>query len=167
MIIQVGGSDVSDIVSEHLDRLSKENHDLLAQGRLQTELAALKPWYDLGRRRRQGRTLVGVSELSINENLQKLGELLDAEALQTPDLRWFKLAIEDVKAFYIEALTAQPGEHAHQQIQNTLWQETQFGAGLALFYQWFQAHPKLSLFARLVASREAIGGTTSEEIEGK
>ena len=127
-------------------------------GRLASELALLKPWYDLGRRRRHGRTLVGASGQTIENNLQRLGELLDARQLPASDLKWFKLAMEDAKAYYIEALTAQPGEHAHQQVQRTLWHETQLGAGLALFYEWCRKDPKLALFARIVAPREAVAG---------
>ncbi len=135
-------------------------------GRLAVELALLKPWHDLGRRRRKGRTLVGASERTIEDNLQKLGELLDADELPAPaELKWFKLAIEDAKVFYLEALTAQPGDHDHAQVQDILWRETVLGEGLAQFYEGFRAHPKLSLFARMVAPREAVGGSTGEEVE--
>ena len=60
------------------------------QGRLSSELSILQPWYDLGRRRRGGRSLVGASDLSIDENLHKLGEYLDLEQLPTNELHWFK-----------------------------------------------------------------------------
>ncbi|MCZ6617015.1 MAG: hypothetical protein O7E57_02690 [Gammaproteobacteria bacterium] len=130
------------------------------QGRLSCELSTLKPWYDLGRRRRGGRTLVGVSDLSIDENLRKLGEYLDLEQLPTDELIWFKRAIEDAKVYYVEALTAQPGNYNQTKVYETLWFETQLGAGLAKFYERFQAHPKLSLFARIVLPREAVGGST-------
>ncbi|MCZ6643175.1 MAG: hypothetical protein O7F71_16490 [Gammaproteobacteria bacterium] len=135
------------------------------QGRLSSELSTLKPWYDLGRRRRGGRSLVGASDLSINENLRKLGEYLDLEQLPTGELRWFKRAIEDAKVYYVEALTAQPGNYNQTKVYATIWHETQLGAGLAEFYKRFRAHPKLSLFARLVLPREAVGGPTGEEIE--
>jgi hypothetical protein len=46
-----------------------------------------------------------------------------------------------------------------------LWHKTQLGAGLKVFYQRFAATPKLAIMARMVASREAIGGSTGEEIE--
>ncbi len=134
-------------------------------GRLASELSTLKPWYDLGLRRRGGRTLVGVSNLSIDENLKKLGEYLDAEQLPTNELRWFKSAIEDAKVYYVEALTAQPGNYDHTKVYEKMWFETQLGAGLAEFYEAFRAHPKLSLFARMVLPREAVGGSTSEETE--
>jgi hypothetical protein len=46
-----------------------------------------------------------------------------------------------------------------------LWHETHLGAGLRVFYERFTATPKLAFMARMVASREAIGGSTGEEIE--
>ena len=133
--------------------------------RLANEFALLKPWHALGQRRRHGRTLVGASEHAVEDNLQRLGELLDAGTLPVDELKWFKLATEDAKAYYIEALTAQPGSHSPQQVQSTLWHETQLGAGLALFYERFRKHPKLSLFARLVAPRQAVDDTAGEELD--
>ena len=135
------------------------------QGRLANEFALLKPWHELGRRRRQGRTLVGASGRAIEDNLQRLGELLDAGQLPLDELKWFKLATEDAKAYYIEALTAQPGEHPHEQVRNTLWRKTQLGAGPALFHEWFRNDPKRRPFARLAALREAIGGATGDELD--
>jgi D-proline reductase (dithiol) PrdB len=134
------------------------------QGRLATELAALEPWYELGRRRRAGRSLVGVSESSIDTILEQLGEFLDAEQLPTDDLHWFKHAIEDAKTYYVEALTAQPGVYVQRKVYDTLWHETQLGAGLAIFYEGFRAHPKLHLFARIVLPREAVGRSRGDEV---
>ena len=76
-----------------------------------------------------------------------------------------KRAIEDAKVYYVEALTAQPGSYNQTKVYETIWHETQLGAGLAKFYEAFRAHPKLSLFARIVLPREAVGGSTGEETE--
>ena len=130
------------------------------QSRLAGELSSLKPWYALGRRRRGGRTLACVSDLSIEENLHKLGEYLDLNRLPIDELHWFKQAIEDAKVFYLEAMTAQPGNHDQMQVDQTLWRETQLGAGLFLFYKGFRAHPTLHPFARLILPRTAVRGTT-------
>ena len=130
------------------------------QSRLSRELSSLKPWYKLGRRRRGGRTLACVSNLSIEENLRKLGEYLDLNRLPIDELHWFKQAIEDAKVFYLEAMTAQPGNHDQMQVNETLWRETQLGAGLFLFYERFRAHPTLHPFARLILPRTAVRGTT-------
>ena len=127
-------------------------------GRLHAELRQLAPWYELGYRRR-GRTLVGVSRLAIEDILTALGEDLDAERLPT-DLKQFKAAIEDAKAYYVEAFTAQPGQYAAEQVYAMLWHETQLGSALRLYYERFAAHPKLASFARIVLPRNAVQRVT-------
>jgi D-proline reductase (dithiol) PrdB len=119
------------------------------------ELETLRPWHDLGRRRR-GRSLVGISQVPLTENLIKLGNLLDEDRLPVTELDWFKHAIEDAKVFYLEALTAQPGEYNHQQINDLLWQETVLGGALLRYHEMFSADEQLRPFARIVAPREAI-----------
>ncbi len=131
--------------------------------RLRNELLEMKPWYDLGRRRR-GRTTVGVSNSSIDEIVQKLASWLDDRESPFPDLKWFKYAIEDAKAYYTEALTAQPGDYPPELVFRQLWHESGLGAALRAYYQYFRAHTELQLFARIVAPREAIGGATGEEV---
>jgi D-proline reductase (dithiol) PrdB len=120
---------------------------------LLNELQTLTPWHDLGRRRRRGRTLVGVSDFSITENLQKLGQLLDDNELPTEELNWFKGAIEDAKVFYIEALTAQPGDYDYAQIEQIYWRETRMGAAVLRFSEMFLEDAELSAFARIIAPR--------------
>lgn len=120
---------------------------------LLNELHTLTPWHDLGRRLRQGRTLVGVSEFSVTDNLQKLGQLLDNNTLPITELKWFKAAIEDAKVFYIEALTAQPGDYDHNQIEQIFWHETRMGAATRRFAELFLEHPELAAFARIIAPR--------------
>ncbi len=127
--------------------------------KLANELVQLRPWYDLSRRRRN-RTTVGVCDSSIDEILTQLGVWLDNPEHSIDDFKWFKSAIEDAKAFYSEALTAQPGEYPLEQIRQQLWDTTILGAALKLYYQRFSKHPKLSLFARIVAPRTVIGTAT-------
>ena len=125
------------------------------QGRLSSEFASLPPWYQIGLRRRSGRTLVGVCETSMQDILARFAEDLDANRLPT-DLRWFKAAIEDAKAFYVEAMTAQPGTYDNREIYATLWRDTQLGAALRQFHDGFAAHPSLSGFARIILPRNAL-----------
>jgi len=120
---------------------------------LLNELQTLTPWYDLGRRRRKGRTLVGISNFSMTENLEKLGQLLDDEILPVSELNWFKRAIEDAKVFYLEALTAQPGDYNQEQLQKILWNDTAMGAAILKFNDMFLANTELSSFARIIAPR--------------
>ncbi len=125
------------------------------RGRLTEELAKLAPWYDIGRRRRNGRTLIGVCTSPIEDIIEQLAADLDAQRLPE-DLTWFKAAIEDAKSYYIEALTAQPGAYNPQQTYTTLWHETQLGAALKWFYERFVSHPTLAGFARIVLPRDAV-----------
>lgn len=129
------------------------------KGRLENELLEIKPWYDLSRRRR-GRTTVGICSSSIDEIIGRLAAWLDDPQQAFPDLKWFKYAIEDAKAYYSEALTAQPGEYRPQMVLEMLWQETVLGAAMKAFYDYFENHEQFSMFARLVAPRDAIGGPT-------
>lgn len=128
---------------------------------LRRELGELMPWYDLARRRRRGRTLVGVSAESPDANVQALGRMLDAGE-RPADLRWFKHAVEDLKALYLEAMTAQPGRHDTRAIQQQFWQETRLGAALLALYEDFQhsGEGRLQLMARILAPREAVEGHT-------
>ena len=130
------------------------------RSRLSSELSSLRPWYELSKKRRRGRTLVSVSGSTIEENHSRLGEYLDLNQLPIDELQWFKRAIEDAKAFYVEAMTAQPGDYEQTQIYEVLWRETQLGAGLSQFYEGFRTHPTMRPFARLILPRSAVGGTT-------
>ena len=79
------------------------------------EIQAMRPWYDLGLEKR-GRTTLGGSGLDIDN----LGEFIYAFIEgKTPDNPrpevglsvTLKIAIEDLKAYYMEGVTAQPGQN--------------------------------------------------------
>ena len=129
------------------------------RAQLDKELADLRPWYELGVRRR-GRTTVGVCESSIDDIARDIARWLDERDAPLPDLEWFKYAIEDAKAWYGEALIAQPGDYPPGYAQQLFWSETRFGAALREYYTYFSERAEFKLFARLVASREAIGEST-------
>lgn len=95
------------------------------------ECTSLKPHYQ-----RQcvdkSRTAVGVAKVGINE----LATLLDSiyaddelKPLRTDisDRLMFRLAIDDLKAYYIEAALAGSGNPSSRQIHDWLWQETLLG----------------------------------------
>ena len=63
-----------------------------------------------------GASLVGIANASPQQNIAGLGEHLDNNRLPT-DIVWLKHAVEDIRAFYVEALTAQPGDYDPQTIQ--------------------------------------------------
>ncbi|NKB98876.1 MAG: hypothetical protein GKR90_10345 [Pseudomonadales bacterium] len=132
------------------------------RGRLDQELTQLTPWHDLSRKRRGGRTLTGLSEYSVAENFNKLGEMLDTGQVPNSEFRWLKYAIEDAKAFYFEAFTAQPGAYAHDELDKMLWQDTQLGSALRTCYQILYSNPQTRAFAGIVAPRHAIEAPSLE-----
>ena len=129
------------------------------RARLLTEMDSLRPWYELSLRRR-GRTTVGICESPMEESLTRLADWLDEREQPLPDLGWFKRAIEDAKAWYGEAITGQPGDYPPGHAERLLWSDTQLGAAIKEYYARFRQHPDLAIFARLVASREAVGEST-------
>lgn len=159
--LSTDSADVESALACPVSFVTPQSHDTW-QDRLSRELASLTPWYELGRRRRGGRTLVGVSKLTVEENTTRLARYLEAKRLPTDDLHWFKQAIEDLKTYYVEALTAQPGNYDQKRVYETLWFETQLGAALAWFNDGFRAHPKLKSFARIVLPRDAVLGNPSK-----
>lgn len=134
--------------------------------RLVRELTELQPWYELGRQNRHGRTLVGINRHSPMENAISVGSQLDENRLPLTDLPGFKSAIEDLKAYYLEALTAQPGEYQYELVQQTLWQKTTLGAALIEFYHRFtqQEDRRLRLIARIIVPREAVEQATGKAL---
>jgi hypothetical protein len=104
---------------------------------LQREIDQLRTWYDLAVTRR-GRTTVGVSRLTPEEMGTFIGAFLDGHAPPNPrsDIPLaglFRFAVEDLKAYYCEALAAQPG---HTPVDSTtladwFWRATT--AGRVLF----------------------------------
>lgn len=127
--------------------------------RLLREFDSLQPWYELSLRRR-GRTTVGLSADGMQDILAKLASWLDDRSQPLPDFLWFKRAIEDAKAWCAEALTAQPGDYPPGYGERLLWEQSILGEALKQYYDYFQGQPDMALFGRLVASREAIGGST-------
>lgn len=97
------------------------------------EANRLLPWHDLARERR-GRTTFGASGLE----MAKIVEFLTAFFGETPPDSpvagssvgdALKLATEDLKAYYTEAATAQPGRRSAtaEEVNDWLWGETVAG----------------------------------------
>lgn len=101
-------------------------HALLA-----AEIAFLRPWYALAVRERGGRTTVGVSGLEQEAAAALLGDWLaggDAAGIASDRL---KLAIDDLRAFCLEAGGAQPGgAGGGPRLERWFWWETAIGNAL-------------------------------------
>ena len=101
---------------------------------LMKEIGSLAPWYEVAVRSR-GRTTVGPSGLSIDEAAKYVAAFLDDQHAPAPrnDMpvgRVLKLAYEDLKSYYGEAITAQPGFATSQRVEDWLFNETVFGKAL-------------------------------------
>ncbi len=99
----------------------------LAQG-LFGEIAQLKPWYDLALKRR-GRTTVGIYGGTIEDAAHHVALYLDAKPVPAPAAgvtvgMAVKRACDDIKAYYYEAVAAQPGNLAPKAIEQWFWSET-------------------------------------------
>jgi hypothetical protein len=114
---------------------------------LRREIAALRPWYDMAVSKRR-RTTVGLSGIG----LESLGAFIYAcsrgEPPENPrrDLELpyvIKFAVEDLKAYYVEAVTAQPGQESAsgQALQDWFWDETIAGEVLVGVKRFCQASP--------------------------
>ena len=109
----------------------------LMRATLQREIGQLRTWYDLAVSTR-GRTTIGVSRLTPEEMGAFIGAFLDGRTPPNPrsDIpiaALFRFAVEDLKSYYCEAITAQPGQNAvdSQTLSDWFWRETT--AGRVLF----------------------------------
>lgn len=115
------------------------------------EVALLAPWYERGCAAR-GRTTVGVSGLPLSDVLNVLCAPLDAASSQAFDADGIRLAAEDLKAYYLEAATAQPGSASSQALLDWFWRDTSGGALLRALQARFidSENAKLRLLASLL-----------------
>jgi len=91
------------------------------------EIAQLAPWYDLSRKRR-GRTTVGVFGPTVVEAARHVASFVDGSP-ETPPAGLsagiaVKRACDDIKAYYYEAVAAQPGNLAPKAIERWFWRDT-------------------------------------------
>ena len=93
-------------------------------GVVRAELAGLATWHDLATRRR-GRTAAGTSDLGIEQCLERVVDACEARG--TDDVRRLKAAVEDLKTYYVEAVTARPGIPSAGAVDAMLWKESALG----------------------------------------
>jgi len=97
---------------------------------LAEEMHRLRPWYDIGRDARGGRTTVGVSNIPVDGLAAFVTGFLGDTWPANPrgDLplgNTLKYATEDLKSFYLEAAAAQPGAAAGSaELDTWFWDET-------------------------------------------
>ncbi len=97
--------------------LSPAENDLSEVGRLiiafKSEMNQLRNWYDIAVEKR-GRTTVGVSAVNLDNLAEFISSFLTDKQPENPNPDFplphtLNLATDDLKAFYTEAVTAQPG----------------------------------------------------------
>jgi hypothetical protein len=106
---------------------SRPRDDGLA-GAILEEVAELGPWYELARRRR-GRTTVGVFGAGVEPAARHVVSYVRGAPEAPPDSAWsagmaIKRACDDLKAYYYEAVSVQPGNLDARAIENWFWTET-------------------------------------------
>jgi hypothetical protein len=99
--------------------------------RLADEISQLQAWHELAVRHR-GRTTLGLTGLAP----EQIGTFIGSWLTENPTLTFkpeiapaaaLKLATDELKAFYYEAKSVQPGRHSVTEIQNWFWTETAAG----------------------------------------
>ncbi len=128
-------------------------------GRLSQEVGALTPWYELGLKRR-GRTTVGVCESSITDIVADVTKWADDVTQPFPEPSWLKLALEDLKSFYSEAITAQPGDYEAGYSDALIFDDTVLGELIVHYVNFFEAQDPNHPFVRVIASREQLKRST-------
>ena len=128
-------------------------------GRLSQEVGALTPWYELGLKRR-GRTTVGVCESSIPDIVKDVTTWADDVTQPFPEPSWLKLALEDLKSFYSEAITAQPGDYEAGYSDALIFDDTVLGDLIVHYVNYFEAKDPNHPFIRVIASREQLKRST-------
>lgn len=114
---------------------------------LRREMTAMHPWYDIAVNKRN-RTTVGVSGI----DLEALGDFIYAfvkgeepenPLKDTPIVYTLKYAVEDLKAYYNEGITAQPGQSgtSSKVLQEWFWEETVAGEVLLALKKVCESSP--------------------------
>jgi len=104
---------------------------------LNREMQSMRPWYDLALQKR-GRTTVGISGVEVGALGDFICAFLTGEAPENPrediDLPYtLNLATDDLKAYYFEAITTQPGQESASSRVLSGWFYQETVAGKVLF----------------------------------
>jgi hypothetical protein len=94
------------------------------------EAASVMPVWQLARER-LGRTTVGISGLAPETAVEFVARYLSPDPMPNPKgmaaVARVRFAIDDIKAFYLEAALAQGGHPSSQQLRDWFWNETLAG----------------------------------------
>ena len=95
------------------------------------EIGQIAPWYELAVNQRS-RTTVGISGMEIQDAARLLTDFVENPDTSSPSPEieigsMLKFVCEDLKAFYSEAMSAQPGMSSSLSVENWLFNETALG----------------------------------------
>lgn len=136
---------------------------------LQREITELAPWHDLAVQR-SGRRVAGLSGLGVIEAADVIMRYIQSRTYTpyrddlSPGLA-LRLACEDLKSYYFDALAAQPGTPSAEQMEQWFWRTSVAGGALLELQQVCMASPdkSLKLFAqRTLVPRAISHGATSD-----
>lgn len=103
------------------------------QTRFLREIKAMRPWYDMALKKRN-RTTTGASGIDLDSVGDFIYAFVEGKAPENPrkdiELPYtLKLAVEDLKAYYLEGVTAQPGQEgaSSKALKDWFWEETTAG----------------------------------------
>jgi hypothetical protein len=110
---------------------ARDASDGTRAGRVIDEIAGLRTWHDVAVRR-NGRTSVGVTGAPLEVLVEFIASWVEgtpgpAYDAGLPDADALRLACEEVKAYYFEALGAQPGTPDAATLRNWFWEQTAAG----------------------------------------
>lgn len=115
-----------------LSSQSRDSEEETVTESLEREISELLPWYDLALQKLE-RTTVGASGLNIHEAAKLLVSFVEDEIVLSPlegesiD-RVLKWVCDDLKAFYFEAVLAQPGSPSSGDLNAWFFGQTTLGS---------------------------------------
>ena len=100
-------------------------------GAVRREMALLRSWYGLALEN-NGKTMVGVSGIGIEQCVDYLSAFAldpDTPPFRTdiPRYNFFKLCVDDIKAYYFEAATARPGPATDKEVADWYYGRSAMG----------------------------------------
>jgi hypothetical protein len=114
------------------DNQATDGADPLKAGLLR-EIHAMRPWYEMALKKRDRTSLVssGLEMDDLGEYIYRFatGEQPDNPRPDIDPTVSLKLAVEDLKGYYVEAVTAQPGQEnlSSQTLKEWFWNKTTAG----------------------------------------
>ena len=113
--------------------------DISTAEHLMDEVRIIRPCWEQGKQNRQGSTY-GISNLEPEQAIEYVARYFSASPMPNPKgmaaVNRARFAIDDIKAFYFEAATANGGYPSTQQLYDWFWEQTYGGEMIRQFQEW-------------------------------